>query len=96
MNGQKVLPKMLRGTVCAQWVRCGRKNCRCARGHRHGPLFYRFWQEGGKVRKQYVRRADLELVRAQCEARRQFRRELVASQQEFRQMKAFLEGLKQK
>ena len=44
----ETLPKTLPGAVCAQWVRCCRPNCRCARGHLHGPYFYRFWREGAR------------------------------------------------
>jgi hypothetical protein len=82
------LPKTLPGTVCAQLVRCGRPGCRCARGSLHGPYFYRLWREGGRVRKEYVRPADLERVRAQCQARRQARRELAGWREVWRQMAA--------
>jgi hypothetical protein len=63
----------LTGTVHAQFVRCGRPNCRCREGHLHGPYFYRFWREGGKLRKEYVRPKDVNNIRAQCEARREAR-----------------------
>jgi hypothetical protein len=29
--------------------------------------FYRFWREGGRLRKAYVRKADVESVRASCD-----------------------------
>jgi hypothetical protein len=70
------LPKMLPGAVCPQWVRCGRPTCRCARGKLHGPYYYRFWREDGRLRKAYVKPADLERVRAQCRARRLLQRTL--------------------
>src|SRR5437763_15307306 len=57
----------LPGSVCLQRVRCGKPNCRCARGGRHA-AYYRFWREGGRLRKAYVRRADVESTRAACEA----------------------------
>ena len=44
------------------------------------------WREGGRLRKCYVRRADLANVRAACEARRQERRELVKSWDQWRQL----------
>jgi hypothetical protein len=62
------LPKL--GAVCAQWKRCGRDGCRCARGEAHGPYYYVFWRAGGKLRKRYLRLADADAVRAGCEARR--------------------------
>ena len=81
------LPKTLPGVVCAQRVRCGKPGCRCARGQRH-LAYYRFWREGGRLRKRYVRRADLAAVRAACEARRRERRELAEAWQHWRQLVA--------
>jgi hypothetical protein len=83
----KTLPKTLTGVVRPQWVSCGRPNCRCARGQLHGPYHYRFWRECGRLKKAYVRPADLEQVRARCEARRQVRRDLVAGWGIFRQLR---------
>lgn len=64
------LPKTLPGAVCAQWVKCGKPNCRCARGELHGPYWYRFYRQGDRLVKQYVRRQDVEPVRAACNKRR--------------------------
>lgn len=66
------------GTVHAQRVTCGKPNCKCARGERH-VAFYRFWRDaGGRLRKAYVRRADVEAVRAACEAWKQGNRAVIA------------------
>ena len=59
-NGE-TLPK--KGALCAQWKRCGRPTCRCARGRLHGPYHCLFWREGGRLRKRYVRRADVDSLR---------------------------------
>ena len=80
------LPKMLPGVVCTQWVRCGKPGCRCASGKLHGPYHYRFWREDGNLRKAYVRPEQLEQVRAKCEARRQFRRDLKAAWRQWRRL----------
>jgi hypothetical protein len=80
------LPNVLPGTVCRQWVRCGRPDCHCAHGQLHGPYHYRLWREGGRLRKQYVRPRDLARVVAACEARRQLRRDVEAGWEEFRGM----------
>jgi hypothetical protein len=82
------LPKKLPGVVRPQWVRCGRPNCRCASDQLHGPYWYRFWRENGKLKKQYVRPADLEQVQARCEARRQARRDLQDGWRVWRQLLA--------
>jgi hypothetical protein len=94
-NLAESLPKMLPGVVCPQWVRCGRPSCRCARGQLHGPYHYRFFREAGKLRKVYIRPADLELVRSQCEARRQARRELQAAWETWRQFRAMVREVEQ-
>jgi hypothetical protein len=78
----------LKGTVCTQWVRCGRSNCRCATGRLHGPYHYRLWRVAGKVRKAYVRPADLDRVRAQCRARQEQRRALAAGWDQWRRLTA--------
>ena len=81
------LPKTLPGAVCAQRVRCGKPGCRCARGQGH-LAYYRFWREGGRLKKRYVRRADLAAVRAACAARRRESRELAEAWQQWRQLVA--------
>jgi len=91
-----MLPKTLPGVVCQQWVRCGRPGCRCARGSLHGPYFYRFWRDGGRLRKEYVRRSDVEQVRAQCQARRQARQELADWREVWRQMAAQFREVQQR
>lgn len=42
------------GAVCAQFVRCGKTGCKCSRGELHGPYYYRFTREDGRLRKIYV------------------------------------------
>jgi hypothetical protein len=53
------IPAELPGVVCMQYVRRSTK--------RHTD-HARFWRDGGRLRKQYVRKADVEMVR---EARRE-------------------------
>lgn len=79
MKNVDPLPKTLPGTVCVQWVCCNRKNCRCARGQRHGPYYYRIWREEGRIRKCYIRLQDLESIRAKCQARPEMRRQVKKS-----------------
>jgi hypothetical protein len=90
------LPKTLPGAVCAQWVRCGKPNCRCARGRPHGPYFYRFWREGAQLRKRYVRPPELERVRGQCRARRETRREVIEWYEVWQQMVAQVREVEQR
>jgi hypothetical protein len=41
-------------TLRCEWVRCG-KGCG---GCPHGPYWYAYWREGGKVKKRYVGKGD--------------------------------------
>ncbi len=67
----KAVPKMLAGAVIAQYVRCGKAGCRCARGELHGPYWYRKWREGRRQRKTYIRPTDVAVVREACAAERE-------------------------
>ncbi len=59
----KTLPKtadeIINGGVYSQRVRCGKKNCKCARGETH-TAFYFFTSRNGKLVKFYVRKSDVE------------------------------------
>jgi len=48
-------------------------------GPKHGPYYMRYWREGGKRHKEYVRLVDAADRRAACDKRRR-------AQQQFRQM----------
>ncbi len=60
----KIAP--LPGGLYAERKRCNRPNCRCAAAGEalHGPYLYRRWVENGRLRRQYVKLADAERVRA--------------------------------
>jgi hypothetical protein len=88
----ETLPKTLAGTVCEQHVRCGKPNCHCAHGEGH-IAYYRFWREGGQLRKCYIKRADLAEVRAACEARRQANRKFAEGLDLWRKLDSFLRGV---
>ncbi len=63
-SAPKIVP--LPGTMYAERKRCNRPNCRCAAGGDalHGPYLYRRWLENGRLRRQYVKPAEAEQVRA--------------------------------
>ncbi len=58
----KVLPKtaneIQNGGVYVQAVRCGKSNCKCARGDTHTG-FYFFTRRNGKLIKFYIRKAEV-------------------------------------
>jgi len=67
------LPK-IRGAVCAQW--------RVYKGKRLGPYYFLFWREDGKLRKKYIRKAELAATIAACAAFRDERRQRRTSHKE--------------
>ena len=80
-----MLPKILRlagssGSLQTQRVRCGKANCRCARGESHEGYYYFFSRVGGRQFKVYVRRAGVpavrEVIRARAVRRARWRSEL--------------------
>jgi hypothetical protein len=86
----KIAHRILPGTVCQQFVKCGRPNCRCTRGQLHGPYWYRFFRTAGRLRKRYVRQEDVEAVRAACDRRREIeassRRDVSAAHSSWREL----------
>jgi hypothetical protein len=62
----KIAP--LPGSLHREWRRCGKANCRCSRGHLHGPYWVRRWWEPGRQRKAYVPRRQVDQVAAAISA----------------------------
>jgi hypothetical protein len=46
--------EMLWGSLGEVYRRCGRQSCRCAKGEKHGPVFYLTRNEGGRTRNTYI------------------------------------------
>lgn len=44
-------------TYRSERVRCGKAACACREGRLHGPYVYKYWREGGRLRKAYVGKA---------------------------------------
>ena len=60
------------GYLVAEYVRCGKPNCRCERGQKHGPYWYLYFRrlEDGvwRQRKRYVSANRVQAVRQWLEA----------------------------
>lgn len=84
---------MLPGTVHAQYVRCGKKNCHCREGRGHGPYYYHFWREEGRLRKRYLKPSEIDDVRTRCNIRQQYRRMLAESWQSAQELLHLLRDL---
>jgi len=47
-----IAPDFIRASYVKQYLTCGKPNCRCRRGFKHGPFFYLVQcLTGGKIRK---------------------------------------------
>jgi len=67
--------KPLRGGLEAQFKRCGKANCRCAKGQLHGPYYLRRWQRYGKRCSKYVKKDELSATFQACLEYKRNRRE---------------------
>ena len=75
---------MLRGAIVVQWVRHGPGGCQCQGGHLHGPYHYLFQMEPvRRLRKRYIRKADVPHVRALVERHRAAQSEKRESRREW-------------
>ncbi len=74
----KPLLNTLPGAVCAQW--------RDRDGKRYGPYYFRFWREGGRLHKEYIKRNEVEAVQAACGRHREEQTARRYNHAEFMQM----------
>ncbi len=65
-----LLGKISVGTVHRQFKKCGKPNCKCARGERHLSFYY-FVRVDGKLKARYLRKSEVAEVRLACFVRRQ-------------------------
>jgi hypothetical protein len=65
----------LQGSLEARYVRCGRSNCKCAKGELHGPYYLRRWQRYGKRRSKYVKKHEISATFEACLAFKRDRQE---------------------
>jgi hypothetical protein len=76
---RKVLPKMdfwiANGSLHKQKVRCGKPNCRCAKGQYH-TAYYFFARVQGKLRKSYIPKYLVEEFLQKLEECTRWKREL--------------------
>ncbi len=63
---------MLAGSLVEQYGTCGKTGCRCARGQKHGPLYYLYWKEEGRSRSRYIPREQVSAVRRHIRNYHQF------------------------
>jgi hypothetical protein len=65
----------LRGWLEARYKRCGKANCKCAKGELHGPYYLRRWERRGKRYAKHVKKDELSATFAACLAYKRNRQE---------------------
>ncbi len=68
---EKVLPKILCGSVHREFKKCGKSNCKCAKGQLHGTYYYHFVRVDGKLKKRYLKASEVEQIQIACLERRE-------------------------
>lgn len=54
MKTRNLLPKMGGGSLHLEFKKCGKSNCRCVSGLRHGPYFSILFRSNRRLKKVYV------------------------------------------
>jgi hypothetical protein len=65
----------LQGHIEVRYLRCGRSNCKCAKGELHGPYNLRRWIIRGQRRSEYVKKGDVLATKAACEKHKREQRQ---------------------
>lgn len=95
-KSKKMLPKIMPGTVHAQYVRCGKDNCRCAKGELHGAYYYHFVRVGGRLRKRYLKASEVEQMQIACGSRQiEKRKQIEKSEKQWSKLREIRENLRE-
>jgi hypothetical protein len=87
----------LPGALESRMIRCGKANCKCAKGFLHGPYYVRRWRAGRHRSSKYVKKADVTQTKAAClvyrRNRQQLRQLIAESLNDWRQLKQMLKEI---
>ena len=89
----KIFPEFMPGQVERRMVRCGKANCRCARGQLHGPYFYHRTWSGETHQRRYIKLAAMPEAAQACQNYRQMQIDLREGRERYKQMMAYLRDL---
>jgi len=79
-----MLPK--KSAICQQFRKCGKAGCKCNSGSLHGPYFFYFYREDGKLKKSYIRKADAPELWKNYSRWREVRNKRAADRKEFTEL----------
>lgn len=86
-NPATKMSDLMCGHIQKRRVKCGKPNCKCAKGFPH-TAFYHVWDADGRRYQKYVRKSEVETIRYKCEQYRQLQIKLRAGRREHKQMLA--------
>lgn len=72
--------------ICQQYRKCGKASCKCNTGALHGPYFYYFYREDGKLKKSYIRKADAAELWESYSQQRLIQKQRAADRREFTEL----------
>jgi len=72
------------GILRKYYVRCGKKNCHCLSGKKHGAYWYLVWDEGFRTCKRYVKKKDLDVIRSAIKRGHEWKQSVRQLQQRLR------------
>ncbi len=81
------MSELLNGHLQKRRVRCGKQNCKCAKGEPH-TAFYHVWHCNGRRYQKYVRRSQVDNVRRACQTYRELQIKLRFGRIEHKQLLA--------
>src|ERR1041384_4468795 len=76
-----MLPK--KTAICQQFRKCGKAGCKCNSGSLHGPYFFYFFRENGKLKKSYIRKAEAQALWENYSQWRQVQKQRAADRRDF-------------
>lgn len=81
----------LRGIIVEKYIKCGKENCRCAYGHKHGPYPHLQYYEKGKTKTLYIRKKIRDEVEKELEKNNEFRKDLKKLKKLYKKKKMLLQ-----
>ncbi len=63
--GREVVDRSIKSGICYQLerVKCGKEMCKCTDGDLHGPYWYAYYRQNGKLKSKYVGKRFKDVVK---------------------------------
>lgn len=81
----------LKGGIFFKYIKCGKPNCRCENGEKHGPYPHLQWWDGEKIKTKYLNKKNYPIYKRELEKgklKEELERKLMALKKEKAKLKA--------